>query len=111
MAVAYRFVCDRCSHALVAWEDGNPYYLDDDGAKRYAYHPQHELLDRCIGNDEPHLCVACGDESRVDSRAPIDRCPACRAATLVPSTRVDGCRCPWCGRGRLRVAPGIHAIS
>ena len=48
MAQGFCFVCDKCDHAIVAWDDGNPYYIDDDGKKKYAYHPNHELLERCI---------------------------------------------------------------
>lgn len=62
MADAKRFVCGSCRRVIEAWSDGNPYYLDRDGQKHYAYHPNHERLDRCIGNDLPHLCLACGEK-------------------------------------------------
>jgi len=48
MAEAVRYVCGKCGHAIEAWSDGNPYYIDDAGTKQYAYHPDHERLARCI---------------------------------------------------------------
>ena len=60
MAQGFRFVCHKCDHAIVAWDDGNPYYLETvmtkidlekrqfaevKHKKKYAYHPNHELLD------------------------------------------------------------------
>jgi hypothetical protein len=71
MTQAQRFVCDRCGHAVEAWSDGNPYYNDEAGDKQYDYHPNRERLARCIGNDSPHLCLGCGTEFKVDSRAPV----------------------------------------
>jgi predicted lipoprotein with Yx(FWY)xxD motif len=56
MAMGVCFVCSNCAHSVEAWDDGNPYYLDDGGKKVYAYHPDHEALAKCIGNDAPHLC-------------------------------------------------------
>ena len=61
MADMKRCVCDNCHKAIESWSDGNPYYIDEAGAKKYAYHPDHERLSKCIGNDDPHLCTACGD--------------------------------------------------
>ena len=57
MAMAIRFVCGGCERTIEAWSDGNPYYIDEAGAKKYAYHPDHERLSKCIGNDDPHLCL------------------------------------------------------
>ncbi len=59
----------RMCHAVEAWSDGNPYYIDGGGAKLYAYHPDHDSLAQCIGNDDPHLYLSCGREFMVDSRA------------------------------------------
>jgi hypothetical protein len=28
MAQGFRFVCDKCDHIIVAWDDGNPYYIE-----------------------------------------------------------------------------------
>lgn len=42
MAMGARLVCSHCTRAVEAWSDGNPYYLDEQGNKHYAYHPNHE---------------------------------------------------------------------
>ncbi len=54
MALGLRFVCDPCGHAIDAWDEGNPYYFDENGTKRYAYQPCRER-DLCIGVESPHL--------------------------------------------------------
>jgi hypothetical protein len=68
MAESRRFVCTQCAHEIEAWSDGNPFYLDERGRKRHAYHPDHENLDRCVGNDVPHL-VFRADKERKSIRA------------------------------------------
>ena len=111
MAECVRFVCDGCGHAIEAWSDGNPYYLDPDGRKVYAYHPHHEELARCIGNDSPHLCLACGAEVMVDSLAPTRVCSACGAEALVDTFELDGRTCPVCQAGRFARDPEFLCIS
>ena len=59
MAQGVTFSCNHCGHSIEAWDDGNPYYLDERGKKRYAYHPSSER-DQCVGNDSPHICLSCG---------------------------------------------------
>jgi hypothetical protein len=54
MAEGVRYVCERCGHAIEAWSDGNTYCIDETGTKRYAYHPDYEGLNRCIGKDTPN---------------------------------------------------------
>ena len=54
MAAGFRFVCSGCDHSVESWDDGNPYYVNEDGKKQYAYHPD-PLRYRCIGNDSPNL--------------------------------------------------------
>jgi len=49
MAQGIRLVCENCSKAIEAWDDGNPYYLDRRGRKKYAYHPDPKR-ERCTGN-------------------------------------------------------------
>ena len=51
MAQRTTWLCTTCGHSIAAWSDGNPYYIDEAGEKQYAYHPDHERLARCIGND------------------------------------------------------------
>ncbi len=111
MAEALRFVCNGCHRAIEAWSDGNPYYIDEAGAKKYAYHPDHERLARCIGNDTPHHCLDCGTEFKVDSRAPVAACPSCGASEIVPSFSLDGCRCPYCKTGKFAIDTNFFCIS
>jgi predicted RNA-binding Zn-ribbon protein involved in translation (DUF1610 family) len=111
MAQALRFVCSKCSHAIEAWSDGNPYFIDEAGAKQYAYHPNHEQLARCIGNDSPHHCLSCGAEFKVDSRIPVTACPSCGASNIINSYRLGGCRCPYCKQGTFTEDPDFDCVS
>jgi predicted RNA-binding Zn-ribbon protein involved in translation (DUF1610 family) len=111
MAEGIRFVCGQCGHAIVAWSDGNPYYIDEDGAKQYAHHPDHEGLARCIGNDSPHLCLSCGHEFMVDSRAPLEACPKCGVSDVADTYHLSGLECPFCKGGKFSVDPDFRCIS
>lgn len=111
MAQAVRFVCGGCGHAIEAWSDGNPYYIDEDGSKQYAYHPDHERLARCVGNDTPHLCLSCGHDLVVDSRSPVSACPECAGSELAPTFRLDGRPCPFCEAGVFAVDPDFFCVS
>ena len=111
MAEGIRYVCGACHRASEAWSDGNPYYIDETGRKQYAYHPDHERLARCIGNDTPHLCLACGEEFNVDSRAPTAECPKCTSDDIADTFRLSGRRCPYCKAGVFTVDPDFHCIS
>lgn len=101
MAEAFRFACDHCSHEIESWSDGNPYFINEEGEKEYAYHPDHDRLSRCIGNDSPHLCVGCGEEQKVDSRAPHDACTRCGEELLVNTWELGGKPCPYCKEGHF----------
>ncbi len=109
MAQGFRFVCGKCDHTIEAWDDGNPYYFDDDGKKKYAYHPNDELLKRCIGNDAEHLCLSCEKEFMVDLEAPITACPKCKSSEIVRKMELAGKSCPYCKEGVFRCELG--AIS
>jgi len=111
VAEAVRHVCGKCSHAIVAWSDGNPYYIDEAGAKQYAHHPDHEGLARCIGYDSPHICLSCGHELAVDSKAPITACPKCGKSELAHTYDLVGRPCPYCGDGRFAKDPDFNVIS
>lgn len=111
MAQCVRFVCVACSRAIEAWSDGNPYYFDENGQKQYAYHPRHDLLRRCVGNDVPHLCLGCGAAFNVDSRAPNGECPECKSAEFAETYHLDGRSCPYCKRGTFERDRGFFAIS
>ncbi len=39
MAQAVSYVFGGCGQAIEAWSDGKPYFIDDDGSKRYTYLP------------------------------------------------------------------------
>lgn len=109
MAQQMQFFCPKCQNTIASWDDGNPYYLDDDGQKHYAYHPDHARLSLCIGNDSPHICLTCAEQFTVDSRMPVTRCPKCESANIVHTYILDGKRCPWCKQGILEGRPS--AIS
>ena len=105
------FICDSCDHFVEAWSDGNPYFFDRNGRKQYAYHPNHDLLALCIGNDKDHLCLTCSHEFRIDSRDPQTTCPKCKSEQFSDSYELDGKPCPWCHAGVLKIDPEFHAIS
>ena len=111
MAEGHRYICRVCDHEIEAWSDGNPYYMDDSGEKQYAYHPDHDLLEKCIGNDTPHLCLYCGHEFMVDSRDPITECPGCTSHTIMDTYNLEGKQCPYCKKGLFESDPNFHAIS
>ena len=111
MAEGVTYICGECGHAIEAWSDGNPYYIDKNGDKQYAYHPDHKRLDQCIGNDSPHLCLSCGKEFMVDSRAPISACPEYQANDVVSTFDLDGQRCPYCKVGVFAADPYSQKIS
>jgi DNA-directed RNA polymerase subunit RPC12/RpoP len=106
-----RYVCGACTRTLEAWDEGNPYYLDDDGGKHYAYHPDHELLQRCVGNDRPHLCLDCGNELTIDSRSPVTSCARCLGTRVIDVFELDGRSCPYCKKGCFVADPNWHPIS
>lgn len=81
MAQAKKFICRKCGHIIETRPEGNPFYIDDAGQKRYAYHPDHDGLARCIGNDVDCLCRACGLKCQVDSRFLTGQCRSCGEAT------------------------------
>jgi DNA-directed RNA polymerase subunit RPC12/RpoP len=104
-------VCGTGQKDAEAWSDGSPNHIDDNGRKQYAHHPDHERLDRCSGNDTLYLCLKCGDEFVVDSRAPVDHRPACGAADIVDVRGPDGRQCPSCKAGVVTVDSTSFLIS
>ena len=111
MAICYEFECNLCGLRKGAWSDGNPYFIDESGKKVYAYHPNHELLDRCIGNDIPHLCLGCGEAFNVDNRTPMNACPKCASNNISDACELEGKPCPACKSGVLTKLEGFTAIS
>lgn len=111
MAASRTFICDACGHSIEVWDDGNPYFIDAGGVRRYAYHPD-PLRDRCTGVEWPAVCLQCGADVVQDSAAPLERCPRCDALALTDATALLGCQCPYCCRGVFRQGPpGLMKIS
>ena len=110
MAAGIRFNCSNCPLKIEAWDDGNPYYYDDEGKKIYAYHPSDEVM-FCVGNDSPHLCLACGKKFMVDSAAPVTLCPKCKSSNIRDTFRLSGKKCPKCKQGVFVIDPEFRAIS
>lgn len=111
MAIAERYACDKCGYAVDAWSDGNPYYIDESGQKKYAYHPDHVALSKCIGNDVPYLCLACGLGFNIDSRSAAMECPRCQSKDIAEFVNVGGHRCPRCKSGMFSSDPKLILIS
>jgi DNA-directed RNA polymerase subunit RPC12/RpoP len=111
MAEAIRYVCRSCEKTIEAWSDGNPYYFEVSGQKKYAYHPDHENLAKCIGNDSPHLCLGCSEEFIVDSEAPITACPKCSHAEIADIFDLEARTCPYCKAGVFRADPDFVCVS
>ena len=65
----------------------------------------------CIGNDDPHLCLACGDEFMVDSCKPIAACPKCGDADISDTYNLDGRKCPYCSAGVFAADPEFVCVS
>lgn len=111
MAECVRFFCSGCGQSIEAWSDGNPFYIDETGGKKYAYHPNHDELAKCIANDVPHICLDCGTESKIDSRLDIKNCPKCSSEKVVDSFCLEGVRCPNCKDGHFVQDDKFHCIS
>jgi len=102
MAECVQFVCSNCGNSIEAWSDGNPFYVDADGKKIYAHHPNHDELAKCIANDVPHLCLEYGTESKIDSRIDPQVCPHCSSESIVDSFNLNGVDCPKCKKRAYR---------
>ena len=111
MAECVRFECTGCGYSVDAWSDGNPFYLDRSGNKVYAYHPDHAELAKCIANDQPHLCLTCGEESKFDSRLETRVCPQCCSNDVVDLFTLEGMKCPKCEDGHFAKDDEFFCIS
>ena len=111
MAECSRFICNNCGKAVESWSDGNPYFIDEDRQKQHVYHPDHDALARCVGNDVPFFCLACGEEFEMDSRCPDACCPRCKSADTTETSDLDKKPCPVCRKGIFSIDPGFFAIS
>lgn len=100
MAACIRFTCASCGFSIDAWDEGNPFYFDEKGKKVYVYHPsEYRLL--AIANDEPHLCLDCGQEVKIDSRLEQKACPKCNSTRVVDTYKLGGVECPKCKKGQF----------
>ena len=99
MAQRIQFVCSECGQSINAWSDGNPFYIDENGVKKYAYHPNHDELAKCVANDVPHYCLTCGKESKIDSRLDSKVCPECGSDKVVRAFSMEGVKCAKCKNG------------
>ena len=111
MAEGIRFVCSGCGQSIEAWSDGNPFYIDESGKKKYAYHPNHDELARCIANDVPHFCLQCGTESKIDSRLDVQVCRECGSDRVVETFGLEGVKCPKCKKGHFARDKDFYCIS
>ena len=66
---------------------------------------------RCIGNDSPHLCLSCGHQFKVDSRAPVAACPKCKSRDIESTFMLGDKTCPNCKAGVFAQDPNWYAIS
>jgi hypothetical protein len=110
MALGQRFVCSHCCRFVDVWDEGNPYYLDETGEKRYAYHPE-PYRDRCTGNDAPYICLSCGEKFVVDSESSFANCPKCFSALITPTVNLNNKLCPYCKRGTFQLDLNFSRIS
>ncbi|PHJ42770.1 hypothetical protein [Vibrio sp. PID17_43] len=99
MAQAILFECTSCDKSIESWSDGNPYYIDENGVKQYAYHTNMDAIARCIGNDDPHICLGCGHEFMLDSLVPTTECPKCQSSNIKSDHDLEGEVCPYCKKG------------
>lgn len=112
MAQGLRFVCSHCDHAIVARDEGNPFYLDERGRKRYVYHPDSRRYQLPIdGNDGDYLCLDCGHAFRREQESPKKKCTKCPSLLIVETWYLKGKPCPYCKRGRFGIDPTIELIS
>lgn len=135
MAEGFTYVCTHCKFSLVAWDDGNPYFLSDNGKPQFFYHPSGEsqlqeyieqsegryltgsdlegfLADR-TGNMSDMLCLDCGMEFRVDldRKEAICNSKTCESANVVSFMKLEGKQCPKCKEGVFREDETCRAIS
>ena len=110
MAACIRFTCTSCGFSIDAWDEGNPFYIDETGKKVYAYHPSEERS-LCIANDESFLCLDCGKQVKIDSRLEQKACPKCKSSRVIDTYQLEGVECPKCRKGHFKQDEGIVAIS
>ena len=111
MAMCLHIQCTHCDNVFEAWSDGNPYYLDPEKlltqprsrCKVHVYHPSRPEYP-LVGNDVPHLCLACNHEFNVDSEQPRSTCTKCRSMNIVNLYECHDKPCPKCSKGKLQAS-------
>ena len=111
MADCRKFNCTCCSFTAEAWSDGNPYFIDEKGEKQYRFHPDHEGLARCSGNDASFICLECAHEFLMNSLSQVILCPACQSDSTFDSYNLDKEPCPSCKKGLLELDINFDAVS
>ncbi len=125
MAAGYCFRCSNCDFEVTAWDDGNPYIVDDEGQRHFFYHPHGEAvieevlarsawtigksaaeveseLGKHTGNMPDALCRDCGAVSKVDENPELARCGECQGTNLDDAMELEGKPCPKCKKGTFR---------
>jgi len=110
MAECIRFTCSSCGFSIEAWDEGDPFYLDENGNKVYVYHPSPDRI-LAIANDESFLCLDCGKQVKIDSRREQKACPKCKSTRVVDTYQLEGVECPKCRKGHFKQDEDYRVIS
>jgi hypothetical protein len=111
MAACIRLQCTHCKTHIDVWDEGNPYYFDENGRKRYAYHPSPKR-NICVGADPSLVCLNCSNQFIGDSLdAAQSKCSKCGSPHVAEPRELKGRSCPYCKVGVFNVDPKFYAIS
>ena len=126
MATGLTFVCSHCRYAIEACDNGNPYFLSDDGKLHFLSHNDGEerleeyiqqsegrflkgqtrkdFLAKRIGIMSDLLCLDCGSKFRRDLKEQEAVCPRlkCKSKNVVAVCQLEGQTCPSCKTGRFK---------
>jgi putative hemolysin len=69
------------------------------------------MLAKCIANDEPHYCLKCGAESKIDSRKEEKKCRKCRSKNVISTSSLEGVKCAKCENGHFVIDKGFFCVS
>jgi len=135
MALGSTFVCTHCKLSIMAWDEGNPYFLSDAGKKQFFYHPSGEyqlqeyiqqsegrnlegielekFLKKRTGNMSNMICLDCGREFRRDLNRQKALCPSrkCKSKNISHIWELNGKQCPRCKQGVFKEDESQQIIS
>jgi len=135
MASGIGYICKHCKFSIIAWDDGNPYFLSDKGKPQFFYHPSGEsqlqeyiqqssgkdlkgaeldaFLENRTGNMSNMLCLDCGRELRIDlgRKKAICNSIKCRSSNVASFMELNGKTCPKCKKGVFRKDKNQQMIS